>query len=135
MKWIKKVALILLCAPFIFIALIVLYEIWGIYANQAETDKQTRDLQTNLQQEISDIAIKDVYSETGNTSGTGNHVDCLTIITFFTKTEESEIKTKMSRFYDFDERYGDCYIEKIENCTYKFVLKKTAPFADNIAGH
>lgn len=135
MKRLKRVVVILVCSPFVLITFVFLYEIYGIYANQAATDRQTMDLQVNLKQEISDIEIKDVYSETGNTSGTGNHVDCLTVITFFTEIEENEIKDKMSWRYDFDELYGDCYIEQVENCTYKFVLRETAPFADNIVGH
>ena len=73
MKRLKRVVVILVCSPFVLITFVFLYEIYGIYANQAATDRQTMDLQVNLKQEISDIEIKDVYSETGNTSGTGNH--------------------------------------------------------------
>lgn len=111
----------------------ILYEIFGMCINHMTTKTQTDKLQKNLKTEISDIKMIDVYSETGNTSGTGNHVDCLSSITFSTEMQEAEIKNRMSKYYQFNE--DSCYVIKTEDGNYLFYLNTTAPFADNIEGH
>jgi hypothetical protein len=68
--------------PILLIAFWIVIEIVGVFANHAATDKQTRNLRNVIIHEIDDAQIIDEYSETGNTSGTGNHVDCLSRITF-----------------------------------------------------
>lgn len=90
-------------------------------------------MKINLENEISDIEIINIYSETGNTSGTGNHVDCLSSITFSTKMQETEIKNCMSEYYVFDE--WSCYINKTDDGYYIICINTPAPFADNIEGH
>ena len=133
MKWLKRTGLIVLFLPFLLIIIFILYEIFGACMNRLATNRQTEQLQTNLENEISDIDIKDIYSETGNTSGTGNHVDCLTSITFSTQMQEQEIKDCMSKYYTFDE--WSCFVTKTDDGDYLFYLNTSAPFADNIEGH
>ena len=90
-------------------------------------------MQTNLKNEVSDIKILDVYSETGNISGTGNHVECLSVITFSTEMTESEVRDRMSKYYTFDG--WDCYINKIDENFYSFYQSTSAPFPNNLEGH
>lgn len=119
--------------PVLLVVIWVLYQIFGMGVNYMATREQTNTLRTNLESEISDIELIDVYSETGNTSGTGNHVDCLSSIIFSTEMEEAEIEDCMSKYYDFDD--WSCYVDKTDDGYYKIYINTTAPFADNIAGH
>lgn len=130
---IKRIGFVLLSLPILIIILLVLYEIWGIYINHTATQKQTEQLQANLENEIPDITIINIYSETGNTSGTGNHVDCLSSITFSTEMKDLEIKNRMSKYYQFDE--WSCYVTRTEDENYLFYLNTSAPFVNNIEGH
>lgn len=133
MKHLKKLGIVILSLPIILVVILVLYEIFGICINHITTNKQTNTLKINLENEISDIEIINIYSETGNTSGTGNHVDCLSSITFSTKMQETEIKNCMSEYYVFDE--WSCYINKTDDGYYIICINTPAPFADNIEGH
>lgn len=119
--------------PVLLAVIWVLYQIFGMGVNYMATREQTNTLRTNLESEISDIELIDVYSETGNTSGTGNHVDCLSSVIFSTEMEEAEIEDCMSKYYDFDD--WSCYVDKTDDGYYKIYINTTAPFADNIAGH
>ena len=123
----------ILSLPIALIAVWVLYEIFGMCINHIATKNQTNTLRTNLESEISDIEIISVYSETGNTSGTGNHVDCMSLIMFSTEMQETEIKDCMSKYYVFDE--WSCYVNKTDDGYYKIYINTSAPFADNIEGH
>lgn len=129
LKWIGIAALFL---PFMLIAGFIIFEMFGMYANHAATDRQTKNLQADLTENISDIEIINVYSETGNT-GNGNHVDCVSEITFSTAMTESEIIGAMSESYDFDK--DDCTVNKMEDGSYTFYWVTSAPFPDNIEGH
>ena len=133
MKQLKKLGIVILSLPIILAVILVLYEIFGICINHITTKKQTNTLKINLENEISDIEIINIYSETGNTSGTGTHVDCLSSITFSTKMQETEIKNCMSEYYVFDE--WSCYINKTDDGYYIICINTPAPFADNIEGH
>ena len=123
----------MLFLPIELIVVWVLYEVFGMCINHITTKKQTNTLRMNLESEISDIEIISVYSETGNISGTGNHVECLSSIIFSTEMQETEIKNCMSEYYVFDE--WSCYVNKTDDGYYKIYINTTAPFADNIAGH
>ena len=133
MRWVKRLGIMTLFLPVLLAVIWVLYQIFGMGVNYMATREQTNTLRTNLESEISDIELIDVYSETGNTSGTGNHVDCLSSIIFFTEMEEAEIEDCMSKYYDFDD--WSCYVDKTDDGYYKIYINTTAPFADNIAGH
>ena len=119
--------------PIVLVVVWVLYEIFGMCINHIATKEQTNTLRRNLEREISDIDIISVYSETGNTSGTGNHVDCLSFIIFSTQMQETEIEDCMSKYYVFDE--WSCYVNKTNDGYYKIYINTSAPFADNIEGH
>ena len=133
MKWLKRIGLGLLFSPVMLIVIFVLYEVFGMCANNISTNRQTKQLQAHLESEISDLQIINIYSKTGNTAGTGNHVDCLSSVTFSTQMPVSEIKDKMSKYYTFDE--WSCYVSQTENGTYLFYLNTSAPFPNNIEGH
>ena len=133
MKRAKRFGIVMLSLPIALVVVWVLYEIFGMCINHIATKKQTNTLWTNLESEISDIGIISVYSETGNTSGTGNHVDCLSSIIFSTEMQETEIEDCMSKYYVFDE--WSCYVNKTDDGYYKIYINTSAPFADNIEGH
>lgn len=133
MKWLKRFGIVVLCLPILLIVIFVLYEIFGMCVNHIATEEQTNTLQEHLASEIPDIEIISVYSETGNTSGTGNHVDCLSSIIFSTEMRETEIEDRMSKYYVFDE-WG-CYVDKREDGYFIIYINTSAPFADNIEGH
>lgn len=123
----------ILFLPFILILGVIVFEIVGMSVNHAATDRQTKKLQADLTEGISDLEIINVNSETGNSSGTGNHVECMSTIIFSTEMNESEIEEAMAAYYDFDNEC--CVIRKEENGTFSIYLETTAPFRDNIEGH
>ncbi len=133
MKWVKRFGIVMSSLPIVLVVVWVLYEIFGMCINHIATKEQTNTLRRNLEREISDIDIISVYSETGNTSGTGNHVDCLSFIIFSTQMQETEIEDCMSKYYVFDE--WSCYVNKTNDGYYKIYINTSAPFADNIEGH
>lgn len=133
MKWLKRFGIIIVLLPVIFIVIGGVYETFGMCINHLATKEQTTILQNNLQKEISDIEIVTVYSKTGNTSGTGNHVDCLSSITFLTGLQKEEIENRMSKYYTLEE--WDCYVDKTEEGTYMICISTSAPFVNNIEGH
>lgn len=133
MKWFKRISMAILFLPFILILGFIVFEIFGMCVNHAVTDRQTKRLQADLTERISDIEIINVNSETGNSSGTGNHVECMSMITFSTEMTESEIKAAMPESYDFDKK--SCAIRIEEDGSYSIYLETSAPFWDNIEGH
>ena len=133
MKWFKRILLTILLLPILLILVFILFEFFGMYSNHLATDRQTKKLQSDLEREISDIEIIRVDAITGNTSGTGNHVECLSAITFSTELTKSEIENLLSKYYTFDGWY--CFVEMQENGSYIFHLVRSAPFPDNIEGH
>ena len=147
MKWIKRLAVVILALPIAIASIFVIYEIFGLCVNHIATKIQTDTLQANLESQISDIEIISVYSETGNTSGTGNHVDCLSYIVFSTSMKEDEIKDCISKYYDeLDEWHffvskteeldkWNFSVPKAEDGYYIIYVNTSAPFADNIEGH
>lgn len=146
-----------MCIPVFTIALLIAFEILGIIVNHAATGIQTRKL-INMVKEIDDLEIVDTYSETGNTSGTGNHVDMLTILIVQTDKGIFSLQECLKDYADMDEwsfqikqlsdvkkaheEYGYLYdtydILKIpdedEGCFLIYYVD-AAPFVDNIQGH
>jgi len=120
--------------------------------------KQTRKLKDMIETELTSSEIIDTYSETGNTSGTGNHVDMLSVVVFRTDDSLSDIENKLQDHLEFDEwscwieemdfieesrtqdhhRYDYCdgmdIPEQLDHC-YLLYVNENAPFADNIEGH
>lgn len=133
MKWLKRFGVAVLVLPIILFVIWGVYEVFGMCINHIATRKQTNTLQMNLENEIYDIEIVSVYSKTGNTSGTGNHVDCLSSIIFSTEMQKTEIEDRMSNYYMFDE--SSCYVSKTDDGYYTIYINTSAPFADNIEGH
>lgn len=133
MKLLKRIAKIILAVPLILIGIFILYELFGLCVNHFTTARQTKQLVATLEEEVPDIELIDVHSETGNTSGTGNHVDCLSLITFSTEMQQSDLEEKLYQHYEYDEWM--CYLSQNEDGNYVFRLNTSAPFAGNIEGH
>lgn len=133
MKLLKRIARGLIAVPLTLVGVVIFYEALGMCVNHLATARQTKQLVAALKEEVSDIELLDIHSETGNTSGTGNHVDCLSVITFLTEMPQSDLENKMYRHYDYDEWM--CYLAKNEDGTYRFRLNTAAPFAGNLEGH
>lgn len=133
MKWLKKAGLFFLVLPMLLVGIFVFYELFGMCVNHIATKQQTDKLQADLEHEIPDLKIVQVSSETGNTSGTGNHVDCLSAIVFSTEMQEAEIEKSMAEHYALNE--WDCFVEKLDEGYYRFYLNTSAPFYNNIEGH
>ncbi len=131
MKHLKRTFIVILLLPLILIFAYIIFEIFGMCVNHISTADQTNKLQNFLEDNITDIELLEIHSETGNTSGTGNHVDCLSEITFSTEMQIDEINDILSEIYDND----DFILNKDENGNYKLKLCTFAPFWDNIEGH
>ena len=159
MKILKRIFIGVLCLPFILIGAFILFEIFGFAVNHVSTDIQTVRLKKSLLNELSEVKIVDIYSETGNTGPTGNHVDMLSVVIFKTDDTKADIENKLKDVYNLDDEWS-CWIEDMatikkhhdenkyifsfcdkmqipddtENC-YMIYLNNSAPFVDNIEGH
>ena len=127
-KILKGAGIVIVGIPFLLISLIIILEIVGYFVNHIATDRQTKELRNVILQEIDDAKIIDEYSETGNTSGTGNHVDCLSRVSFSSGKDLDTISEILDKRYDYWEL-------KNENGIYIVTLNTSAPFSDNIEGH
>ena len=132
MKYLKRIAIGIVLLPFILIGLYIAFELFGMCVNHAHTNMQTRKMEKCLTDAIPDIKILDSYSETGNTSGTGNHVDSLSVVTFSSGKSLDEIHSSMAEYYEFSDWY--CHISETDT-GFEFYLCTSAPFRDNIEGH
>ncbi|WP_026513219.1 hypothetical protein [Butyrivibrio sp. LB2008] len=119
---------VILALPLLLIVIFILIEIVGYVANNATTYKQTKELTSYIEKSIEDAGIVDVYSFTGNTTGTGNHVECESVVTFNSDMPEDEV----ARIFDKKYRYHD--LEKKDG-SYVITVIGDAPFRDNIEGH
>ena len=130
MKTMKRFLIGFLAVPL----LLILIEVFGIIVNHASTGIQTNRLKRDIADSIPDTEIISVESQTGNTTGTGNHVDCLTQITFTSDLSLSDVRDKLDGTYEWNDL--SCYVEETNKAgEYLFFLRKRAPFADNIEGH
>lgn len=158
-KWLKRIGLFIVALPTVLIAGYVLFEIVGMTVNHHATKRQTKQLINVVKDAVADVDVKDSYSETGNTSGTGNHVDMLSVVVFQTKESGEEAENNIKAAYPEVDEWG-FYVESIEvieknkkedgwvpgyydslslpedktDC-YLVYLCKPAPFEDNIEGH
>lgn len=114
--------------PVLLLALFVVIEVVGSIANHAATNKQTNELTAYIEKSIEDASIIDTYSFTGNTSGTGNHVECESMITFNSDMSEDDVN------HIFEVRYKYRELEKKDG-SYVITVYGDAPFPDNIEGH
>ena len=130
MKKNKKVLISIFAVPLF----LIMFELFGMAVNHSSTGIQTNRLRRNIVDAIPDTEIISFESRTGNTTGTGNHVDCLSCITFSSDLSLSEVQDKLSGDYDWNDL--SCYVEETDTAgEYLFFLRKRAPFAGNIEGH
>ena len=87
-----KIVIGILLLPFV-------YEMGGAIVNNFTTINQTCKLRDNIEETIPDSEIVNAVSETGNSTGTGNHVDCLSLVTFSTDLSLTEVQDKFSGKY------------------------------------
>lgn len=157
MKVLKKIGLTIICIPLAALLFLIAFEMVGMVVNHCATAKQTDALEKTILSIIPDAKILNTYSETGNISGTGNHVDMLSVVLIKTEEDSSYITTTLKENYPLDEwsfwveeagiihsRYEvtglPSYLEKLgytreTTGTYVVYLCMSAPFADNIEGH
>lgn len=133
MKWLKRLALAIPAVLGGLLVLFVLIEAVGAGVNHYATKVQTDQLRDRLEEQVEDVVIMEVDSQTGNTSGTGNHVDCLSRITFRSAFSKDELMERLEEYYEFDPWY--CSITEAEDGCYVFGLLTSAPFPNNIEGH
>ena len=114
--------------PLLLIALYIVMEIVGYVANHATTYMQTKGLTAYIEKSIEDVSIAEVYSFTGNTTGTGNHVECESKVTFNSGLSEDEVSQV------FEKKYKEHVLEKKDG-SYVITVYGDAPFRDNIEGH
>ena len=159
MRLLNRMGLLIILFPFVLIAGFVLFEIVGMAVNHYATGRQTKHIINVVRDAVADADVKDSYSETGNTSGTGNHVDMLSVVIFQTKESREETEKNIRTAYPEADEWG-FYVESIEaieknknedewvpgyydslslpedkNDCYLVYLCKSAPFEDNIEGH
>lgn len=157
------IVFIITIIPIIIIIGFVFFQIVGMAVNHYATDRQTEELISVVKETVADVDVWDSYSETGNTSGTGNHVDMLSVVVFQTKESEEEFKKNIEKNVENTiskvDEWG-FYVESIEaiekgkgengwvpmyydklslpedkSGCYLVYLCNAAPFEDNIEGH
>ncbi len=134
MKIVKRIAGIIACIPMGLIVLWIAFEALGMMVNHTATGMQTRKLKNMIGTELTSSEIIDTYSETGNTSGTGNHVDMLSVVVFRTDDSLSDIENKLQDHHRYDYCDDMDIPEQLDHC-YLLYVNENAPFADNIEGH
>ena len=122
------IGITIVSSPVLLLALFVVIEVVGSIANHAATNKQTNELTAYIEKSIEDASIIDTYSFTGNTSGTGNHVECESKVTFNSNMAKDEV----NRIFDAKYEYRE--LEKKDG-SYVITVYGDAPFPDNIEGH
>ena len=128
MKILRKILLIPLC----IIGLLIAWEAVGALVNTSAAAIQTRQMRRDLLDAVPDAVIEDVETKTGNTSGTGNHVDMFSMILFRSELTPEQIMDALPDRYTWDP--FDCWVGSADD-VYVFFRNRPAPFRDNIAGH
>ena len=158
MKALQRMFKGLLMLPLVLVGLFVLYEVVGMAVNHAAGARQTAELVRLLERELPQTEILDRLTETGNTSGTGNHVDMLSAVLFRAEAEREDIELVLQTYDSLDEwsfwaepmtkvqtnreNHPGVYpfLEKMalpENLEHCWLLYRnvSAPFVNNIEGH
>ncbi len=148
-KIIRNIFIVILSLLVLAIVIYIGYEVFGAVYNDISAEKQTKELVKCI--EKTDAQIIDKYTFTGNTSGTGNHTDMLSMVVV--KTEDIDmVSSKIENFeenilsleYLLEDKYlwPDLkrHLNKMdipddtENC-YVINVIDSAPFSDSIVGH
>lgn len=125
----KKAEITVLCLPVLIVLFFIIWELFGMCINQISTEIQTKQLCGVIEKELPNAEIIHKHSETGNTGGTGNHVDSLSAVTFSADLGKDQILERLSGYYNYP------YIDETDNGYYIVKVVTSAPFWDNIAGH
>ena len=128
-KILTAIASVVVGLPVLLIVLFLLNELAGSVVNHVTTYKQTKELTAYIEENIENARIVDVYSETGNTGGTGNYEDCLSKVTFTASMTQHDVVLILSQKYDYN--YDVEYTSK----GYVVTLRTTAPFFGKIVGY
>lgn len=157
MKIIKRILITLICIPLFTVFALVAFEIFGLSVNRYATNRQTNTLKETVLSVAPDAEILDAYAKTGNTSGTGNHVDMLSVLLIKTSMDFSKLKGDLNEHYKLDGRsfwieetgsykrwhdetgfsnfLDNLAVPKQMHNTYIVYLCRSAPFVHNIQGH
>ena len=127
-KILAGIGITIVAISVLLIALFVVIEVVGNVANHAATNKQTKELTAYIEKFIEDATIVDSHSFTGNTSGSGNHAECESMVTFNSDMAEDEV----DRIFDAKYEYRE--LEKTDG-RYIITVYGDAPFPDNLEGH
>lgn len=127
--FLKKSGITALCLPVLLVLFFIIWELFGMCVNLISTEIQTKQLCSVIEKEFPNAGIIHKHSETGNTSGTGNHVDSLSAVTFSADLDKEQIFERLSGYYNY------FYICETDNGCYIVEVVTSAPFWDNIAGH
>ncbi|MCR5101392.1 MAG: hypothetical protein K6B41_08560 [Butyrivibrio sp.] len=122
------IGITIVAVPLLFIALFITIELFGYAANHVATSKQTKKLTEYVEKSIEDANITDTYSFTGNISGTGNYVECMSQITFESDISEDTLESifeEQYKYYELEVNNNNCMV----------TVYGDAPFPDNIEGH
>lgn len=149
MKILKRIGIAVICIPLVLIFAYIVFEFIGMAVNHYSTHQQTNSLKETILSVAPESGILATYSETGNISGTGNHVDMLSVILLKTDMELSELERSLNEYYPLDDctlwveqtgsvkaQYdGFLFIPEEAQNTCMVYLCQSAPFVDNIEGH
>lgn len=125
----KKAGITVLCLPVLLVLFFIIWELFGMCVNLISTEIQTKQLCSVIEKELPNAEIIHKHSETGNTGGTGNHVDCLSAVTISADLDKEQILERIS------DHYIDPYIDETDKGYYVVTVVTSAPFWDNIVGH
>lgn len=131
----KKAGITALCLPVLLVLLFIIWELFGMCVNLISTEIQTNQLYSVIKEELPDAEIIHKYSETGNTSGTGNHVDSLSAVILSADLDKEQILERLRENDDFSSWYNYAYIDETDTGYYIVKVVTSAPFVDNIMGH
>ncbi len=122
------IGITIVVVPLLLIVLFIIIELFGYAANHVATSKQTKKLIGYIEMSVEDANITDTYSFTGNTSGTGNYVECMSQVTFESDIGEDELESIFGKQYKY-------YDMEVNNNNFVITVHGDAPFPDNIEGH
>lgn len=104
MKIIKKIGIVLICIPGVFLFLIIGWELFGMAVNNVEGSFKTDSLVNDISNMGDDAKILDTYTFVGNSSGTGNHCDLVSAVLVRTEQyADLNYYVKRGRIYPLSE--------------------------------
>lgn len=133
--FLKKAGIIAMCLPVLLVLFFIIWELFGMCVNLISSEIQTNQLYSVIKKELPDAEIIHKYSQTGNTSGAGNHVDSLSVVILSADLDKEQILDRLRGNDDLSSWYDCVYIDETDTGYYIVKVVTSAPFVDNIMGH